>query len=278
MNLMDDYFDYKVNNLEHREIVQRAGMRSRIVKYPYLTDGSATHQQLGQVVIIFGTIALLVGAVIFYFRGITVIWPVLAAIILGVEYSGPPFKLGYRGLGELVIGTIFGPLLMIGMQITASSEVTLNMILLSIAAGLLVINILFSHSVLDLAADQSVGKKTLASVLGKRWLNMSAVVIFNIVPFIIIVAGVIFGIFHPLYLAALVTLPMACYLIWSLSQFTAGRDIDLKIKPWMGPMGNWKGICESGIGWFMIRWLVARNLVTFFCLVLTIVNIVIAIF
>jgi RNA polymerase sporulation-specific sigma factor len=55
-------------------------------------------------------------------------------------------------------------------------------------------------------------------------------------------------------------------------------DIDLKIKPWMGPMGNWKGICESGIGWFMIRWLVARNLVTFFCLVLTIVNIVIAIF
>ena len=42
MNLADDYFDYKVGTSESRKKLVRQGFRARIVKYPYLTDGSAT--------------------------------------------------------------------------------------------------------------------------------------------------------------------------------------------------------------------------------------------
>jgi 1,4-dihydroxy-2-naphthoate octaprenyltransferase len=45
----------------------------------------------------------------------------------------------------------------------------------------------------------------------------------------------------------------------------------------MGPMGDWENYKKAGLVWFLFRWLMARNLVTFFCLFLVIVNIVLSI-
>jgi len=39
-------------------------------------------------------------------------------------------------------------------------------------------------------------------------------------------------------------------------------------------MGEFDKYREVGIDWFMLRWLIARNLVTFFCLILAVVNLI----
>jgi 1,4-dihydroxy-2-naphthoate octaprenyltransferase len=41
---------------------------------------------------------------------------------------------------------------------------------------------------------------------------------------------------------------------------------------WMGPMNDWQRIQELDLDWFMIRWLLARNLLLFFCIIVIVVT------
>jgi hypothetical protein len=52
------------------------------------------------------------------------------------------------------------------------------------------------------------------------------------------------------------------------------RDPDAPSVPraWMGPMGNWEQVRKAGIDWFAIRWLLSRNLLVAFVLLLALAN------
>ena len=274
MNLADDYFDYKVKSGENRNEMAAEGMRARIAKYPYLTSGQATVKQLAGAIVVFLLIASICGAVILYFRGINILYLALIAGFLGISYSGWPFRLCYQGYGELVIGLMFGPLLMIGMQYAAAGVFDATIVLVSVPVGLLVTNIVYSHSIMDAIPDEKVGKMTFARLLAKpKWMIFFSG-IFNLVPFVIIAVGVALGLLHWAYLSIFILLPMAIYLVNSLNQFVHHKTIDIQLKPWMGPMGEFDKYREVGIDWFMLRWLIARNLVTFFCLILAVVNLI----
>ncbi len=274
MNLADDYFDYKVKSGENRNEMAAEGMRARIAKYPYLTSGQATVKQLAGAIVVFLLIASICGAVILYFRGINILYLALIAGFLGISYSGWPFRLCYHGYGELVIGLMFGPLLMIGMQYAAAGVFDATIVLASVPVGLLVTNIVYSHSIMDAIPDEKVGKMTFARLLAKpKWMIFFSG-IFNLVPFVIIAVGVALGLLHWAYLSIFILLPMAIYLVNSLNQFVHHKTVDIQLKPWMGPMGEFDKYREVGIDWFMLRWLIARNLVTFFCLILAIVNLI----
>lgn len=124
MNLTDDYFDYKVDMLGDRDKVIRQGFRAMLVKYPYLTDGSETLKSTARAIAAFTLVALCCCGVILADRQETPVFApmglwwigviVLCCAFFGVFYSAPPVKLAYRGLGEPVIGIIFGPLVMMG--------------------------------------------------------------------------------------------------------------------------------------------------------------------
>ena len=43
-------------------------------------------------------------------------------------------------------------------------------------------------------------------------------------------------------------------------------------------MGDFEAYRKAGVDWFLLRWLVARNIVQFFCLIIIIVNFVVNIF
>lgn len=274
MNLADDYFDYKVKSGENRNEMAAEGMRARIAKYPYLTSGQATVKQLAGAIVVFLLIASICGAIILYFRGINILYLAFIAGFLGISYSGWPFRLCYQGYGELVIGLMFGPLLMIGMQYAAAGVFDATIVLVSVPVGLLVTNIVYSHSIMDAIPDEKVGKMTFARLLAKpKWMIFFSG-IFNLVPFIIIAVGVALGLLHWAYLSIFILLPMAIYLVNSLNQFVHHKAVDIQLKPWMGPMGEFDKYREVGIDWFMLRWLIARNLVTFFCLTLAVVNLI----
>jgi len=274
MNLADDYFDYKVKSGENRNEMAAEGMRARIAKYPYLTSGEATVKQLAGAILAFLLIASICGAVILYFRGINILYIALIGGFLGISYSGWPFRLCYHGYGELVIGLMFGPLLMIGMQYAAAGVFNATIVLVSVPVGLLVTNIVYSHSIMDAIPDEKVGKMTFARLLAKPKLILFFSGIFNLLPFVIIIIGVASDLLHWAYLSILILLPMAIYLVNSLTQFVNHKTVDIKLKPWMGPMGKFDKYREIGIDWFMLRWLIARNLVTFFCLILAAINLI----
>lgn len=277
MNLADDYFDYKVGSGEKRRTMASNGMRARIHKYPYLTSGEATVKDLAWAIAGFLSVAVAIGIVVILFRGLVPLYILLAGGFLGISYSGWPLHLSYHGYGELVIGLMFGPLLMTGVQYASCGVFDEAIALVSVAVGLLVTNIVYSHSVLDRAADAQMDKLTLARLMKGNAGMLAASAVFNFVPFILVAVGVCLGMLHPAYLSVLVLLPMAAYLWNSLRMFVYGKPVEIRIRPWMGPMGDFKAYREYGIDWFMLRWLLARNLITFFAFILLVVNIILKI-
>ena len=265
-NLFDDYFDYKKNKPGIRDTLARAGVRARIGKCTYLTSGEATVNQLLIAALIFGGIAGLFGLGIFAHRGIEILWVVLALMFLGLSYSADPLRLSYRGLGELTIGVIFGPLLIVGVYLAASGTFGLEAVLIGAALGLLVTNILYTHSALDLEADRSVGKLTMA-VLAPTWrVPVSAMLM--LLPYVIILAGVWFEVLSLWFLLTFLTLPRAIALIMSIADFYRNPQALPVRRWWYGSMQKWDEIKETGLEWFMIRWYLARNLLTAFSFII----------
>lgn len=274
LNLLDDWFDYKVGSAEARQAVANEGFRGRMIKYPYLTSGEATHSDLLKAIIAFTAVAALMGVIVFCIRGWAILIWAAVALLIGVSYSGAPLKLGFHGLGEAVIFVMFGPLMMTGIYFSITGTVDWKISWISIAVGMLVTNIVYSHSVLDAVPDKKMGKKTMAHLMGsgKGQIFMSALL--NTLPYIMIVIGVILGQMHPAYLAVLIVLPVSLWLVKSLNSFVNNINTPLEPKKWMGPMGDFEKYKKAGLDWFMIRWLTARNIVMFFCMILIIVNLI----
>jgi len=268
INLWDDYFDYKKSDQVIRDRLNSKGIRARIDKCHYLTSGETTVKELGWAASVFCMIALLFGGVIFVERGYPILVIALITAFFGISYSGFPFRFSYHGLGELVIGAVFGPLLMCGVYIAACGTFSLQLVFISIPIGMLVTNIVYTHAVIDFEADKAMNKKTLAVILKKknRMRFVSILLIFS--PFVIILCGVIFKILFIGYLCTFLALFHAIYLFKLILAFQENKQVNTTPRTWMGPMEKWKDITTAGIEWFMIRWYMARNLLILFSLLI----------
>jgi 1,4-dihydroxy-2-naphthoate octaprenyltransferase len=277
MNLADDYFDYKKKESGFRDTLARAGFRARTAKCPYIVSGEATVKQTLYAAMTFGILALIPGVIVLIFRGWMILLIVALAVFLGESYSGEPLRLSFRGFGELDIGVMFGPLLMAGVFYAACGHFSWSLLAPAISMGLLVTAIVYTHSILDYEADQSVEKNTLAAVLKTRQLQLAALFVMLFVPYMITVVMVILQLCSPWYLLVCISLPWAVKLFLSVREFKSDPQSKVAFQGWYGPMGNWDAICQANLDWFMFRWYLARNIMTAFALLYVIVSIVIRI-
>lgn len=282
MNLADDYYDF-CRDSRIRSTLSQTSIRARMDKCSYITNGDATIDDLRHAMTIFlaiaGTLGLAAVLAQWYIHGfLSAVAVALYALIglgLGISYSGHPLQLCMHGLGEPVIGMMFGPLLMLGMQAAACGTFfSWPVVWMGIAVGLLVTNILYVHSVMEVQADGELDKMTLARLLYRedRRPEIIAVVLFALLPYLIIGIGGALGWWSWWMLLTLLTLPMAVYLIRSLYRFVHGLPTNDVPQWWMGPMTEFKIFQEAGMDWFLIRWLLARNIVMYFCLIAMIVS------
>jgi len=266
-NLLDDYFDYRAHHAHYRNVLNREGFRARIGKCVYLTSGQATLGQLLGVSLALMGLAFLIGGVIFYFRGVVILAIAAITAVLTIFYSGPPLRLSYHGLGELVIGVIFGPLNMIGTYYAACGTMDQSLIFISIPVGLLVMNIIYVHSMLDIVADKKTGKQTLAVFLERPRVMLAVLFCVLFLPFFVIGYGIWRGSVPVSHVALMLALPMAVSLFYMMTVFYRSPEQKFAPKPWMGVMRGWKQFEAIGTGWFMIRWYLARNLLVSVCLI-----------
>lgn len=293
MNLADDYFDFK-HDSRIRSDLSSTSIRARMEKCHYLLregdaatgERKATISQLGWAVVAFLGFAALMGGITFVAQWLIHGWQAaigiviyaVAGLIVGINYSGKPLELGYHGLGELVIGLMFGPLNMMGVQAALTgAPFTWQMLCISIGIGCMVTNIVYVHSVMEVDADAELGKMTFARLLKSKKAMIIFIGIFAIVPFVMLALGICLGWWSPWYLLTIATLPMSIFLIHSTRLFAYGLPRNDTPRWWMGPMGDWEGYKQAGMDWFLFRWLLARNICTFFCLILMVVHIVLRI-
>ena len=266
LNLFDDYFDYRKKKTNYRDELVHEGFRARIGKCLYITSGQTTMAKLFAAASIFCAISLMIGLVVFYFRGVFILYITFATAILGLSYSAPPLRLSYHGMGELLIGLIFGPMNMIGSYYAACGTISGSIIFISVPVGLLVMNIVYVHSIMDFIPDKKIGKRTLAVLLNNKSGMLAVLAVILSASFIIIAAGILTHNLSLLYWLVFLGVPMACSLFNLMIGFVRNPDKKFSPRFWMGPMGDWDRIEQAGIDWFMIRWLSARNLLIFFCL------------
>lgn len=286
MNLADDLADYRAglpSGKIRSDLSAGGSIRARMEKCHYLQSGAASEKDLLKAVAAFLAFAGLMGlatVMVQYCRGglasaLPVSLYAVAGLLLGTQYSGRPLHLSYHGLGELVIGTIFGPLNMMGVYAAMTgSAFSADLFVFSIGIGCLVTNIVYVHSVMETEADRRLGKFTFAHLLGGKKAQVAAIAVFAILPYVCLLTVIRFFGWSPWLLLTFAVLPMSVCLIDSTWRFVSNLPRNDTPRWWMGPMGDWNAYVDAGIDWFLFRWLMARNIDTFFCFIVIIVTVV----
>lgn len=110
----------------------------------------------------------LVGLYISIFREPLILWVGLLGMFFAAFYSLPPLKFSYRGLGEVVVGITFGPLITSGAYLVQAHTLSPLVILTSLPIGFLIANVLWINQYPDYRADKKGQKLNGVVRLGKK--------------------------------------------------------------------------------------------------------------
>ena len=92
-------------------------------------------------------------------------------------------RLNHFSLGEAAVGITYGLLLFSGMSVVMLGSIEPNMILISIPVSLLVLNLLFAHSIMDFEFDSKNDKKTLCVKLGSQERGLKLFILIGLLTF-----------------------------------------------------------------------------------------------
>lgn len=92
----------------------------------------------------------------------------IASVICAWAYTGGPYPLAYKGLGDLFVIIFFGLIAVGCTYYVQVGTTTVNVWLLGISCGLVVNNILVVNNYRDFEEDRQAGKRTLVVLLGRR--------------------------------------------------------------------------------------------------------------
>lgn len=106
-------------------------------------------------------------------------WPIammgLVSIFLAYGYTGGPFPLAYRGLGELFVLIFFGWIAVGGSYYLQTLNFSQDVFVLGSQVGIYATILIFINNLRDVEQDALVGKKTLCVRLGwktARWFGV----------------------------------------------------------------------------------------------------------
>ncbi len=101
----------------------------------------------------------------------------LIGLLLGLGYTTPPFRFSYRGMGELVVGVIHGPfVIMCGFFLQTGTVTSSLPWLLSVPVFFAVFAAITLAGLPDRPADAQVSRRTLAVLHGPRKAALAAIV------------------------------------------------------------------------------------------------------
>ncbi|MBW4665023.1 MAG: 2-carboxy-1,4-naphthoquinone phytyltransferase [Chroococcus sp. CMT-3BRIN-NPC107] len=99
-------------------------------------------------------------AIAFWQKDVTIISLIFACCGLGYTYQGPPFRLGYQGLGEIICFICFGPLAVAAAYYSQAQSFSMTSLSASIVVGVATSLILFCSHFHQIADDLTAGKKS----------------------------------------------------------------------------------------------------------------------
>ena len=168
----------------------------------------------------------LIGIPLIIKTGINILYLGFIGFLSGFFYTAPPFRFASRkGIGELLIGLNFGPLMVVGsFLVQTSGDLThvFEAVLAGIPIGLLVVAIVYVNQFPDHDGDKATGKNNLVVVFGPEKARFGYVLLV-VGAFISIIVMALNGTFPMLSLMALVTSIISVYTIRILYKYYDNR-------------------------------------------------------
>ena len=151
-------------------------------------------------------------------QDINVVAIVLLSCFLGYTYQGPPFRLGYHGLGEIICTICFGPLAVSAAYYSQTQSWSIANLTASLIIGISTSLILFCSHFHQVKDDLAAGKLSpivrMGTKMGARVLEWSTASIYVLTAF-----GVIAHLFPVATLLVFFSLPLAIKLTNFVSEY-----------------------------------------------------------
>ncbi|MES1023647.1 2-carboxy-1,4-naphthoquinone phytyltransferase [Gloeocapsa sp. BRSZ] len=194
-NLSNDVFDSEtgIDKNKAHSLVNLTGNKSFIF-------------WLGNLFLVLGLLGIL--AIAWWQQDLTVVGIILLCCVLGYMYQGPPFRLGYQGLGEIICFVCFGPLAVAAAYYSQTQSWSLMSLAASVIVGIVTSLILFCSHFHQVKDDLAAGKRSPIVRMGTQH---SAKVLPWVGGSIYVIVGlfVILGVFPVWTLLSLLSLPYA---------------------------------------------------------------------
>ncbi len=151
-------------------------------------------------------------------QDLTVVAIVLLSCFLGYTYQGPPFRLGYQGLGEVICTICFGPLAVSAAYYSQTQSWSIANLTASLIIGISTSLILFCSHFHQVKDDLAAGKLSpivrMGTKMGAKVLQWSTASIYALTAF-----GVIAHLFPVATLLVFFSLPLAIKLTNFVSEY-----------------------------------------------------------
>ncbi|MEH2087405.1 2-carboxy-1,4-naphthoquinone phytyltransferase [Nostoc sp.] len=154
-NISNDVFDSEtgIDKNKHHSLVNLTGNKPLIF-------------WIGNLCLGLGLLGIL--AIAFWQQDLTVIGIILLCCGLGYTYQGPPFRLGYQGLGEIICFFAFGPLAVEAAYYSQTQTWSMTSLAASVIVGIATTLILFCSHFHQVKDDIAAGKRSPIVRLGTQ--------------------------------------------------------------------------------------------------------------
>ena len=148
-NMINDYFDTTGG------VDTEGYVRALYAPHPILSGWVTKATLRNAILLLTGIDALIM--LLAYWHGPLVIVFALAGLFLSVFYVAPPLNLKRHGLGEVDVFLTWGPLMIGGTYLVATSTIPLWVLVISVPYALLVTSVLFGKHIDKIVPDTALG-------------------------------------------------------------------------------------------------------------------------
>lgn len=156
-NLANDYFDF----------VKGADREDRVGPRRAVAAGLVAPGMMRRAMALAFGAAFLVGLGLVARGGPWLVGVGVVSIACAIAYTGGPFPLAYRGLGDVFVFLFFGVVGVVATYFVQAGRITAGAFAASVPVGLLAVNILLVNNYRDMETDSLAGKRTLVVRFGR---------------------------------------------------------------------------------------------------------------
>jgi 1,4-dihydroxy-2-naphthoate octaprenyltransferase len=159
-NLMNDLFDLDT------AVDTQTYPRALYAPHPVLS-GLISRRGLATAAVVTNVLSLTVLVVLAVERGWPVVAFALAGFVVSAGYTAPPLRFKKRGLGEISVFIVWGPLMVGGAYYAATGTIPMRVIAASVPFALLATTVLMGKHIDKLEWDAPGGIRTLPVIFGE---------------------------------------------------------------------------------------------------------------